>query len=261
MLEQIARQFTPDTTLVSYNGITFDFNLLKERFILHRIQRDIPHQHHIDLLHTTRRLFRRRLRDCTLSNIERELFAFYRTDDIPGYLVPSVSFAWLAEDEVEQISRVISHNRQDIVTLAFLLLRIVAVFETAGEELSHPDDLYSLSRIYGRRKQIGRVVALLDSIEQASRSPQMLFDQAMALKRCGDREAAAAIWEQLAAIGGPVGFGAGIELAKYYEHMVADNRRALRVLEQVAPFCPDRIRPKTELRRRWNRLQGRLLKK
>jgi len=151
MLESLAEEFGNDKVIVSYNGAAFDVPIMRDRFIINRVGRDIPMDEHVDLLHATRRLYRRRLRDCSLGNIEREVFGFQRIDDIPGYLVPSVYFDWLSEERLDDMEAVLEHNRLDIVSLLFLARLISAIHETEGESLDEVDDLHSLSRLFTRR--------------------------------------------------------------------------------------------------------------
>ncbi|HUV31916.1 MAG TPA: ribonuclease H-like domain-containing protein [Acidobacteriota bacterium] len=261
MLEHLAGELTPDKTLVTYNGAAFDLNLLQDRLIINRVSREIEVQGHIDLLHATRRLFRRRLGDCTLANVERELFGFFRQGDIPGYLIPSVYFSWLSEERADDILNVLEHNRLDIFSLYFLLRHIVSVFASEGRELYDVDDVYSLSRVYGRRRQNDRVVNLLDGIQGTGGGAieaDILLYQAQALKRAGKPEAAARLWEQLCGEKSREGYRACIELAKYFEHQVRDVSRAYRHAQRAVQVCPYGETHKKDLRRRLKRLDSKL---
>lgn len=84
LLEQVLTELGQHKTLVSYNGAAFDLTLIRDRFIVNRVAREVPCAGHFDLLHSVRRLFKRRVGDCSLTSIERELFGFYRQNDIPG---------------------------------------------------------------------------------------------------------------------------------------------------------------------------------
>jgi uncharacterized protein YprB with RNaseH-like and TPR domain len=135
VLEAVLTELGEDKTVVTYNGAAFDLPLLRGRMIVNRVARDIPTADHIDLLHSARRLFRRRLADCTLTNVERELFDFHRDDDVPGYLIPSIYFDWLSERRLDNMVGVLEHNRLDIVSLWFLVNHIARAFESDGASL------------------------------------------------------------------------------------------------------------------------------
>jgi uncharacterized protein YprB with RNaseH-like and TPR domain len=261
MLEDLCLEFTENKTLVTYNGAAFDLNIIHERFILNRVDRELAVGNHIDLLHPTRRLFRRRLRDCSLTNIERELLGFHRCDDIPGYLVPSVYFDWLTEESLDNMHDVLEHNRLDILTLYFLLRWIEGVFVQEGDNLSETDDIYSLSRIFGRRRQNDKVVTLLGTIREdleTTEAHDMLLYQAQALKRANRWDEAVTIWQRLAREENREAYFACIELAKYCEHRSADLSQAYMFARRAEQICPYRGSQRERLRHRLRRLQAKL---
>ncbi|MDX9856425.1 MAG: ribonuclease H-like domain-containing protein [candidate division Zixibacteria bacterium] len=260
LLESVLAECADHRTLVSYNGTAFDVPLVRDRMIINRVDRGFDPPDHLDLLHPTRRLFRRRLGDCTLTNIEREIFAFYREDDIPGYLIPSVYFEWLNSESSGMLAQVLEHNRLDVLTLYFLARYIHEAYVTDGRSLGRADDIYSLSRIYGRRKQHDRVVDIyrvIDGTAEELAADARLY-HAMAMKRAGRIEDALGIWEALVGDGGREAFVAALELAKYYEHRVKDYGRALSLARRAAELAPDSANCRQELERRFRRLEARL---
>lgn len=259
MLEYLKTEISLERTLVSYNGAAFDLNLLRDRFIINRVGREIEVKNHVDLLHTTRRLYRRRLRDCSLTNVERELFGFFRQNDIPGYLIPSVYFAWLGEDRLDEMEEVLEHNRLDIIALFFLFTQIASVFASEGDGLSEADDIYSLSRVYGRRKLNDKVISLLDGIAGHGLKPEVLLFRAMALKREGHLERAALLWKQLSGEDSREGYLANIELAKYFEHREKDTAQALNHAGRAKTLCSGSRSQKMDLERRLSRLNLKLV--
>ncbi len=261
MLEQVLTEFAEDGTLVSYNGSAFDLNIIRDRLIVNRVSREIPHSYHFDLLHSARRLYRRRLSDCTLTNIEREVFGFHRAADIPGYLIPSVYFDWLQNDNLDPMASVLEHNQLDILALCFLLLRIDEVFGTDGATLDYADDLYSLSRVYGRRKRHEKAVANFPAVEEQPGKPaaaDALFFYSMAFKRTGAWPQAVRLWKQLTGSPGREAFLACLELAKYYEHRVKDNGQAARYARMALKSGAGGTCQRTLLDRRLERLRRKL---
>ncbi len=236
MLEAVSEEFTDRTVLASYNGAAFDLPILRDRFIVNRVGREIPHARHIDLLHGVRRLFRRRLGDCSLGNIEREVFGFHRVDDIPGFLVPSVFFDWLTGQKLDDMEKVLEHNRHDVVSLYFLATILAEVFESKGERLDAIDDLHSLSRVFGRRRDLPNVIDLNRRVVDIgsdhllpgeSLPPDILLFHAMAFKRTGEYEQAVRLWQHLTQFDSREGFLARLELAVYCEHKLRDYPAAL----------------------------------
>ncbi|MFZ5981009.1 MAG: ribonuclease H-like domain-containing protein [Candidatus Zixiibacteriota bacterium] len=261
MLESVLEELSHDKTVVSYNGVAFDMSMIRDRMIVNRVAREIKISGHIDLLHSVRRLFKRRLGDCSLGNVEQELFGFYRDDDIPGYLIPSVYFDWLGSEQLDDMTAVMEHNRRDIFSLYFLVDFIYRVFESEGASLDEVDDIYSLSRIYGRRKRHDKVLSLYSEMEKSASAEledDILWFNSLAMKRSGQWSEAAQLWQRLAATVGREGYLANLELAKFFEHRQKDIEKALDHTRRAAGLCPDSPPQKNQLEKRYKRLSGKL---
>ncbi len=263
MLEAVRAEIKPDTIIVSYNGKAFDLPILTDRLIIQRVERNLQYADHIDLLNCVRRLYRRRLRDCTLSNVEQKILDFYRCDDIPGYLVPSIYFDWLNTDKTEQLKGVVEHNRNDIISLFFIIYQIASVLENPSDKISEPDDILSLAKIFERRREHKNVYRLLenfDDITLAHERYDILYLQSLSYKRGGHLEKAAGLWENIIVGRSSEAFWAYIELAKYNEHKIKDFKKALRMAEAAQKVCPLRPCLRQDLQRRIDRLTGKLAK-
>jgi uncharacterized protein len=261
MLEAVRGEINKDTIIVSYNGRAFDLPILLTRLILFRIERNLEYAYHIDLLHSTRRLFRRRLKDCSLGNVEKEILEFHRYDDIPGYLVPSVYFNWLATESTSDLSRVIRHNLHDIVSLFFLMYHISAVLDKPNEKISDMDDLLSMAKILEKRRDNDSLFRLLDNFGEnlwRVERHDILLLHSLACKRTGIFERAIEIWEKLSSVDCQEGYLAHIELAKYYEHRRKDYSSAINYAEKADCLKARKDCLWDDLPRRINRLQSKL---
>lgn len=261
LLEHLLEELTDKKTIVSYNGAAFDLNLIRDRMIINRVAREVPSAGHIDLLHSARRLFKRRLGDCTLTNVEREIFGFHREDDIPGYLIPSVYFDWLGSEDLTAMEPVLEHNRLDILALYFLLQKVAGIFETGGSELNHVQDMYSLSRVYGRRRRLEKVTEIYERLDGETVAPldeDIRWYHSIAFKRSGDWEQAVLLWQNLSESESPEGFRANVELAKYFEHRAKDLSQAEAFALRARRICPDSVRERTLLETRLRRLAAKL---
>ena len=257
MLETLLEEIPPETTFVTYNGGAFDIPLLRDRVIINRVARDFASRNgHIDLLHPTRRLFKRRIKDCSLVNAEQQLFGFFRQSDIPGYLIPAIYFDWLTSEDSSQMPGVLEHNRLDILSLHFLMAHIHRVFLTEGDSLRAGEDLYSLSRVYRRRSHHHKALKICDRIEQEHPeiTAEMRLFHAQTLKKVGDWPRAVSVWEQLAPTDSREGYWANVELAKYFEHRVQDYPRAVTHAKSALRTCPYSKSEKERLTHRLQRL-------
>ncbi|PWB68858.1 hypothetical protein C3F09_10890, partial [candidate division GN15 bacterium] len=200
MLETLLEEIDVQATLVTYNGGAFDIPLLRDRVIINRVARDFGSDgHHIDLLHPTRRLFKRRIKDCSLVNAEQQLLGFFRESDTPGYLIPSIYFDWLSTEDSQRLPGVMEHNRLDILSLHFLMAHIHRAFVTEGDSLRAGEDLYSLSRVYRRRSHHDKALKCCDRLKavQPEMTEEMLFFHAQTLKKVGEWTQAVEMWQQL----------------------------------------------------------------
>ncbi len=261
MLEEIRSEFNENTVIVSYNGKTFDMPILRDRMIIQRVERHLDVAAHVDLLHTARKLFRLRLGSCTLGNVEREVLSFYRTDDIPGELVPGIYFNWLVTSDTELLDKVVEHNLYDIVSLYFLMHRISEIHIDPVGRINDSDDLLSLVKVFEKRKENDEIVSLLSGFEASLETEgrgDIFMRQALAAKRLSDFDTSVSIWKKVARSGGPEGFWAHIELAKYYEHRAKDPGTALDTALAARSLCPPQSSVRSDLDKRIKRLQSRL---
>ncbi len=262
MLEAIREEISSNKILVSYNGASFDIPLLNSRLIINRLGKSFKYARHIDLLVHSRRIFKRRLKNCKLTNIEQELFQFYRTDDIPGYLVPYVYFEWLNNFSLKQMNRVLLHNRLDILSLFYLFENLHQIYSSAGKNLSSLDDLHCLSKHFDRIGEFKNSEQIKKRIFGNSHSTlpnDILLYHSLASKKSGNLSRATNIWENLSASGkSKESYLALIELAKYWEHKQKDFAAALKYARKAKSMAPFSTTSEMDLNKRIFRLNKRL---
>jgi uncharacterized protein YprB with RNaseH-like and TPR domain len=132
--------------LLTYNGRAFDLRVLGSRCVANGIHpAAVEPRLHVDLLASTRRLFRAELRSCTLRQAEMRLLRYFREDDIPGIQGPSRFRAWLRGAPAAVLAGVIEHNRLDVCGTAALAARLVAQIGGATTHIE-VGSRYNLSR-------------------------------------------------------------------------------------------------------------------
>ena len=130
-VELLVKEFaSPPSLVVSYNGKSFDAQILNNRCLMNRIPP--PELFHVDLLHPARRLWKRLLSDCSQSTVEVSVLGLDRTGDISGAMAPDIWFSFLRHGENSELLSVCEHNVKDIKGLAALFL---AMGEIAEEPL------------------------------------------------------------------------------------------------------------------------------
>ncbi len=109
--------------LVTYNGRGFDWPLLVARYRMAR--RDPPvHAGHLDLLPFVRRVFKHRMTDARLRTVESELLGVARHEDVDGWEIPGRYLDFLRSGLAEPLLAVVRHNREDVRSLARLLVHV-----------------------------------------------------------------------------------------------------------------------------------------
>ena len=121
--------------LVTYNGKSYDWPLLKARAIMNRCP-SFPERPHLDLLHCSRRVYRPRLRRVRLVDMETEVLGMRREHDVDGAEIPEIYWRYLREGHPEILSPTIEHNAHDVVALTAIL----AVLAEKYAELHQGDD-------------------------------------------------------------------------------------------------------------------------
>lgn len=198
MLQELAGLLSGRDFLVTYNGKCFDLPLLEARFILARMDVDVQRHAHLDLLFPARRLWRGRAEDCRLATLERTVCGFERAGDVDGSEIPGIYFDYLARRDPARLSRVIDHNRWDLLSLAALLARVLGLVRDPRSDAEiGPEDLVRVAKLY---VDAGDRRAARPLLEEAARATGPARRTALArlaevCRRLGDEDAAAAAWE------------------------------------------------------------------
>lgn len=231
MLAYLAERFAQCSTVVGYNSKSFDVPLLRTRFIQNRIRFRGDALPHLDLVHAARRFWKRRLQDCSLGNIEREVLGVERLGDVPSHLIPQMWFDYLRSEDARPMRKVFYHHKMDILSLVALTGWLSQCLSTPdGGGFEHTEDRLSLVRIHFRQKNYDAVVEQgWKFIEQEERSPlrrECLEMLGFAFKRRQRWEEMQQAFELLIEEF-PSDFNARMELAKLHEHRTRDLGRAL----------------------------------
>jgi uncharacterized protein YprB with RNaseH-like and TPR domain len=240
LMHAVAERVNGFAALATYNGKTFDLPLLRTRFIMNRFS-SVWEKPHIDLLYLARRLWRKRLADCSLSSIEREILKIERETDIDASFIPRIYFDYARGVRRDMMLLVFAHNAQDVASIAALLVRFAYYLDNPEcEELFHAFDLIGLSKIYEMNGLVARAV---DCMERAllyakdDHLSHLISAQIAKIYKRQQRWAEAVeIWH--AQIAGTTVFNleAFVELAKYYEHRERNHHKATEIVQTALQY-------------------------
>jgi uncharacterized protein YprB with RNaseH-like and TPR domain len=231
MLSALGALIGADDVLLSYNGKSYDLPLLKTRCRLRRLKADFPALPHIDMVHAVRRTFKHHWANCRLSTAERELFGFHRHNDIAGADIPEVWVQWLRDGDAAELTRVVSHNQDDLVSLA-LLPGVL----TKAQDAPHRSHAAwtSAAKDYVKSGHPEQALRYLAS-HANSLDPDGLHMYAQLARREGDQTTAIKVWKTLAAQGDCTAIE---HLAKDYEHRCRDYPQALTLTNELLRLQP-----------------------
>lgn len=204
-----------DTVIVTFNGKSFDWPLLQNRRLLHRLP---PLQRpQLDLLHPSRRLWRHQLSRVTLANVESHVLGFQRVNDLPGSEAPTRYFRYLETKDVDEIAPVLQHNAMDVCSLVVLQVVITCLLngETVPTSAATHVALASWYDAWDNVQAAG--AAYQNAVAAADADWHAHFKYGLFLKRYADA-AEAADWWRIAAERFPKHVEPLVELAKCYEH-------------------------------------------
>ncbi len=236
MLAYLSEFASTKDFLVTFNGRTYDLNLLSTRFILNRCQDTLSAMPHIDLLHPSRRILSHRLENACLATIETHVLGVRRDEDVPGFEIPQRYFDWLQQHDGRLLEDVFKHNKLDIVSMAALLKYLTDLVQ-GSEEINHGHhgDLLKLAGLIydrGDLQKAGRMLESLimsphlDVVMGARRSLSLIY------KKMHRWEDATKLWQDLVAAN-PRDLFAVEELAKFYEHHTHEFGKALEIVHNL----------------------------
>jgi uncharacterized protein YprB with RNaseH-like and TPR domain len=225
-------------SLASYNGKCYDLPLLENRSIVNRIDFDSAVWSHLDLLFPSRRLWKRRIQDCSLANVEQKILNVEREIDVPSYLIPQIYFDYLRSGIIDPLIPVFHHNIYDILSLvglSALIGQALQDFSVAGIE--DPIDLYSLGKLHYNLGNYPESIACFENALSKDMPTEwqeaISINLAFAYKRTGSIKQAAEVWHRLLKEEFPFNFYVYEELAKYYEHKERNYPQALLIVNRA----------------------------
>jgi uncharacterized protein YprB with RNaseH-like and TPR domain len=237
LLHELAVRLAERPVLLTFNGKSFDWPLLENRFTMTRSIATPKLAAHLDLLHPARTLWKLRLGSVRLVDLERQVLnparlGWHREDDITSAMIPQYYFDYLRGGSCDPLVRVVRHNQMDLRGLAALFAKINGMLAAQMPEQNEVEglDLLGLSRFFARRGEPHRAHAACSRALELGLptefQPPARSDLAMLAKRRGDHDAAALLWLELAEDPND-GVRACEQLAVYYERHVKDARKAL----------------------------------
>ncbi|MFD0670260.1 ribonuclease H-like domain-containing protein [Cohnella sp. GCM10027633] len=277
MLEYLLTHLKDKDHLVTYNGRTFDWPVLVNRYIMNGWRTNGAEPGHLDFLHPSRALWRKTLVSCRLAVVEEERLGFLRGEDVPGTMAPALYVQYLNDGNPAHLHGVYTHNEKDVLTLAALAVHFARLLEDRPDEDERDDEsgeeLYCTASWLEKHGQLAHAERLYDRLAERADAGTAAWCLPLAAryKKLGSNERAVALWEAIAASAEQAQLprpDAFVELAMHYEHRTKDPltalsyaRRALELLGRRARMLrstASRSDEREKLQRRVDRLQAKI---
>jgi len=207
--------------VVSYNGKSYDRHIVNSRSILNRLPRLLDEKVQLDLLHSTRRLYKRRLPSCSMHSIEENILNLHRVDDIPGSEIPEIFFNYIKYKDDSMLNKVVEHNLQDIVSMVAIAYKLLNAYNNP-ENLNNKEDIYSQGLIFGKLDFPHNAKLCYNVL---GNYPPAVLQLALLAKREKCYNEAIDHFTLLSRMQ-RFDYTADIELAKIYEHKIKDLSKA-----------------------------------
>jgi uncharacterized protein YprB with RNaseH-like and TPR domain len=241
VLHELSARAAERPVLVTFNGKSFDWPLLENRFTMTRSIAAPKLAAHLDLLHPARALWRLRLGSVRLVELERRVLdaprlGWHRENDVASALIPQFYFDYLRGGPVEPLAGVVHHNQMDLRGLAALFGKINELLSGTTNTASEIEslDLFGLSRFLQRRGDADRAqTACTQALEAglpAEFEPKAQRELALMARQHGEHARAAEIWQEIVA-DPESGVQACEQLAIHFERYVKDLRQATEFAE------------------------------
>ncbi|MEI4768354.1 ribonuclease H-like domain-containing protein [Psychrobacillus sp. FJAT-51614] len=249
--------FWRDTqTIITYNGKSFDLPQLISRWTMNRNLLPKLKQHdHIDLMHTSKRIWKGNLERFKLKQIEEQKLGFQRNGDIPGHLAPIIYFDAVKTGNPVNLMKVLKHNEWDILSLVTLYIITVDLLikkeEVAESSVTYTNIGKWFQDLKTTEVSFDWFKFVVDHFPKQEASIAYMYVGLHLKRKKLFMESIQAFEESLKEISGKYRLKVYIELAKLYEHQQKDYESALEMTSKSALYMDslsDSISTQSKLR-------------
>jgi len=234
ILARLAERIASASAIVTYNGKSFDWPLLRTRAVLNRVPLAAPAAH-LDLLHCARRVLGPRLsqlgESVRLVSVEAQVLGMHRQGDIDGAEIPERFWNFVRGADASELVPVLEHNALDLVALAAILVVLAERWDAVLP--SHaPEDRLAIARTALRFGDRGRAYDWARAASDAGGSDALTCEAlklaATVQRRNSDAASAVDLLEQaLRVAAADQRAKLHLELSKLLEHRMRDLSGAL----------------------------------
>lgn len=229
-----------DQTIVTYNGKSFDWPQLETRWTLNRAHLPtLVKSKHIDLLHSSKRIWKNDMDKMKLTSVEKEKLGFERVGDIPGFLAPVIYLDAIKSGHATSLMKVLHHNEWDLLSL--ITLYIHSSLLLFDQNLAESSTTYTnIGKWYGDLKYAETGATVLGHVTDQFKQYETgmaHYHLGLQLKKLGDFEKAMASFEKCVSyVNMETKVKASEQIAMLAEHKTKDYDKALQFTERSIAY-------------------------
>lgn len=230
LIDQLLRSTNKKNIYVSYNGKCYDIPLINTRSIFNRCKARLNKFNSIDLLHISRRLWRNKLENYSLQNIEQMILKSNRLGekDIPGSEIPDAYFNYLSTKNATTMKNVIYHNKIDILSLIVLFEKINSILFSEKYRL---ENKFEIGRLYLQSEFFEKAISIFENILREDPADLSTIKELSFIhKQNSDLKKASSLWLEAVKHNDHYAY---VELAKLEEHRNKNYEKALAWTEKA----------------------------
>lgn len=230
-LVEFAKVLNQFENTITFNGKSFDLPLIHTRYALNKIPDPLERFSHIDLLHLSRKIWKSRLPDRSLKELEKNILHYSRSsEEVPGWMIPQIYFDFLKSGDGSQLKNVSYHNAIDVVSMAALYIKInMLLNDSLAEKTIDTSDLFAIGQMYEKINESEKALNIYKtcfSSEELGGCELLKLCKNMAVlyRKQDNWNEAAKYWKISAELND---MESCIGLAKFNEHILRNIREAL----------------------------------
>jgi uncharacterized protein YprB with RNaseH-like and TPR domain len=219
------------SNLVTFNGKAFDWPRVKTRvqFVRDSVPR-LPEFGHFDLLHASRRMWKRTLESVRLSTVEENILGVKRELDVPGHMAPFLYFQFLKSPKASLMDGVFEHNAEDIKSLVTLYIHLSKILHqklTPSTFIEQFESCRWFSYLGYIKEAIAWSEKLMEELTMDKEEQIKVYELlAYNYKKLNNYERSLYYFQQLIDHVGVQSSILAVEIAKIFEHHIPDLERA-----------------------------------
>jgi len=216
------------TAIITYNGKSYDFPLMENRYILNRRRFPLLKLPHLDFLYPARIIWKNTFDSRRLGYLGEMLLGISREEDIDGSRIPALYFSYVRTGNYSLIETVVKHNELDLVGLAALVLKGVKYIENI-ENTDDEGEILGICNLYEKCLKLEtaeeKYSYLIDNAEREEIKNKAIKRLSVIKKKRKLYDEAVDLWEKLSSKRDIESYR---ELAIYYEHREKNLKKALK---------------------------------